>query len=178
MAASRETVTAAARGDRRAFAELVESESTMAYRVAYGILGGHAEAEDAAQDAFIRAWRDLPTLRDPDRWSAWFRRLVVRSALDRAKGSRRRPTVPLDSIEGHDGEPRGLDLLGPVAGHDALLRALAGLSPDDRAVIALRFGADLAVPDIATALGIPLGTAKARVSRAVARLRARMGDDR
>lgn len=178
MAAPDEIVTAAARGDRQAFATLVEIESMTAYRVAYGILGSHAEAEDAAQDAFIRAWRDLPTLRDPARWSAWFRRLVVRSALDRAKRSRRQATVRLDPAAEGAFDPPGPDALGPVAAQDELLRALAGLSADDRAVLSLRFAADLEVPDVAAALGIPLGTAKSRLSRAVARLRDRMERDR
>ena len=174
MAAPDEIVTAAARGDRHAFATLVEIESMTAYRVAYGVLGSHAEAEDAVQDAFIRAWRDLPTLRDPARWSAWFRRLVVRSAIDRARRARRQTTVRLDPALDGAFDPPGPDALGPIETSDELLRALAALSVDDRAMIALRFGADLEVPDVAAALGIPLGTAKSRLSRAVARLRAGM----
>lgn len=171
-------MTAAARGDRQAFATLVEIESMTAYRVAYGVLGSHAEAEDAVQDAFIRAWRDLPTLRDPSRWAAWFRRLVVRSAIDRARRSRRQATVWLDPAASGAFDQPGPDDLAPVAAQDELLRALAGLSTEDRAVIALRFAADLEVPNVAAALGIPLGTAKSRLSRAVARLRARMEPDR
>ena len=174
MPVSDEVVTAAARGDRHAFAALVEIEAMTAYRVAFGILGSHAEAEDAAQDAFIRAWRDLPTLRDPGRWSAWFRQLVVRSALDRARRSRRQATVSLDPAADGAFDPPGPDGIEPMAARDELLRALAGLSADDRAVIALRFAADLEVPDIAAALGIPLGTAKSRLHRALARLRHRM----
>jgi len=166
-----EIVTAAGRGDRHAFAALVEMETTTAFRLAFAILGSHADAEDATQDAFIRAWRDLPSLRDPSRWPAWFRRLVVRSALDRV---RRRPAeISLDPAVGHI-DPPGPDPIGPIASHDDLLQALARLSPDDRAVIALRFAADLEVPDVAAALGIPLGTAKSRLHRAVARLRARL----
>lgn len=170
-------MTAAARGDRHAFATLVEIESMMAYRVAYGILGSHADAEDATQDAFVRAWRDLPALRDPARWSAWLRRLVVRSAIDRARRTRRQATVRLDPAAAGAFDPVGPDEIAPVAAQDELLRALAGLSPDDRAVIALRFAADLEVPDVAAALGIPLGTAKSRLHRALARLRAVMDAD-
>ncbi len=170
-------VTAAGRGDLRAFAALVEMEATTAYRLAFAILGSHADAEDAAQDAFIRAWRDLPSLRDPGRWPAWFRRLVVRSALDQARRRRRRAEIRLDPADGGTFEPHGPDAFGPVAFRDELLQALAGLSADDCAVIALRFGADLEVPDVAAALGIPLGTAKSRLHRAIARLRARLEPD-
>lgn len=170
-------VTAAGRGDQRAFATLVEMEATTAYRLAFAILGSHADAEDAAQDAFIRAWRDLPSLRDPSRWPAWFRRLVVRSALDRARRRRRRAEIRLDPADGGAFEPHRPDAFGPVAFRDERLQALAGLSADDRAVIALRFGADLELPDVAAALGIPLGTAKSRLHRAIARLRARLEPD-
>ena len=168
-------VIAAGRGDRRAFAALVEMEATTAYRLAFAILGSHADAEDAAQDAFIRAWRDLPTLRDPARWPAWVRRLVLRSAIDRTRQRRRRAEIRLDPVDGGAFEPSGPDAIGPIAFREELLQALAGLSADDRAVIALRFGADLEVPDVAAALGIPLGTAKSRLHRAILRLRARLG---
>lgn len=178
MPVPEEIVIAAPRGDRDAFAALVEMESMTAYRLAYGILNRHTDAEDAAQDAFIRAWRDLPTLRDPGRWSAWFRRLVVRSALDRATRSRRSPVLRLDPVvEGGFDAPEP-DAIERIIGQDELLRALADLSRDDRAVIALRFAADLEVPDVATALGIPLGTAKSRLHRALARLRVRLESDR
>jgi RNA polymerase sigma-70 factor (ECF subfamily) len=167
-------VSAARDGDRYAFSALVEMEATTAYRLAYAILGSHAEAEDAAQDAFIRAWRDLPTLRDPARWPAWFRRLAVRAALDRARRVRRHPEVALDSIDGGGFDPPATDEIRSLVSRDELMSALAELSADDRAIIALRFAADLEVPDAAAALGIPLGTAKSRLHRALARLRQRL----
>lgn len=177
MPVPEEIVSAAGRGDRRAFETIVEMEATTAYRLAYGILGSHAEAEDAAQDAFIRAWRDLSTLRDPGRWQAWFRRLVVRSALDRAKRRRRRTEISLDPTGDGAFDPPAPDSIGPLDAHDDLLQALAGLSANDRTVIALRFAADLEVPDIAVTLGIPLGTAKSRLHRALTRLRDRLEAD-
>ena len=174
MPVPEEIVTAARRGSRPAFETIVEMETTTAYRLAFAILGSHADAEDAAQDAFVRAWRDLPTLRDPGRWPAWFRRLVVRSALDLAKRRRRRAEITLDPAAQGAFDPPGPDAIGPAASRHDLLQALARLSADDRALIALRFAADLEVPDVAAALGIPLGTAKSRLHRAMARLRARI----
>jgi RNA polymerase sigma-70 factor (ECF subfamily) len=167
-------VSAARDGDRHAFAALVEMEATTAYRLAYAILGSHSDAEDAAQDAFIRAWRDLPTLRDPARWPAWFRRLAVRAALDRARRLRRHPEITLDTTGETGFDPLAPDEIGPLASRHELLTAMTELSADDRAIIALRYAADLEVPAAAAALGIPLGTAKSRLHRALARLRQRL----
>ena len=173
MRAREELVGGARAGDRDAFAELVAQEAQGAYRVAFGILGTATEAEDATQDALIRAWRDLPTLRDTSRWGAWFRRLVVHAALDRGRRNRRRPEIGLDSVEA----PASRDTIDHVADDVTILAAVARLPVDDRAIVVLRFHADLPLPEVAHALGIPLGTAKSRLHRALARLRRELGDD-
>ena len=150
----------------------MEQESPAAYRMLLVTLRSEADAQDALQDAFIRAWRDLPTLRDPERWSAWFRRLAVRAALDRAKRERgardltMRLTPPVPAP----------DPAAAVAARDEILRAMAGLSAEQRALLALRYAADLEMPEVATALGIPLGTAKSRLHRTLARLRSELGE--
>jgi RNA polymerase sigma-70 factor (ECF subfamily) len=168
------TVTAAREGDERAFARLVDLESPAAYRLALTIVRTPAEAEDAVQDAFLQAWRGIGSLRDPDRWSPWFRRLLVRCALDRARRRRLVREVDLDlavDVARVEPSPHPAERL-------ALLAAFGRLDPSDRAVLSLRFFTDLEMQDVADALGIPLGTAKSRLHRALGRLRHRMGTER
>ena len=167
------TVMAARGGDEGAFARLVDVEAPAAYRLALTITRSPAEAEDAVQDAFVQAWRGIDSLRDPDRWSAWFRRLLVRCAVERA---RRRHLVREVDLELALDVPR-LEPSTHPAEHLALLAALGRLDPSDRAIISLRFFADLEMKDVADALGIPLGTAKSRLHRALERLRERMGQE-
>ena len=163
-------VLAARDGDVAAFAAIVEAETPGAYRLALAILHSPGEAEEAVQEAFLRAWRDLRKLREADRWSAWFRRLIVRSALDQ---TRRRPRVRQVALEVAADVP-GQEAAVAVADHLALLTAYDRLGPEERSILALRFFADLEVSDVAAALGIPLGTAKSRLHRAIGRLRTEM----
>ena len=167
-AATGHLVLAAREGDSASFAAIVRAETPAAYRLALSIVRSPAEAEDAVQEAFLRAWRDLGDLRDIESWPGWFRKLTVRAALDQAR--RRRSVREIDfeaadhpGVEGPDPTER-LELM----------RAFDRLGPDDRAVLALRFFADLEVPDLAATLGIPLGTAKSRLHRALDRLRVQM----
>lgn len=155
-------------GNREAFGDLLRMEVGTAFRVARVIVRTDAAAQDAVQEACIRAWRDLPRLRDSSRWAGWFRQVVVRSAIDEARrdGRARRPGPILDPVT-----PDAADAL---ARRDLVARALAGLGPDERALLALRFVADLEVPDLARTLGIPEGTAKSRLHRSLAKLRTRL----
>jgi len=160
-------VLAARSGDASAFEMIVHAETPAAYRLALSIVRSPAEAEDAVQEAFLRAWRDIGKLREVELWPAWFRRLTVRSALDQ---TRRRPRVREVDLE------MALDLSGLEPSVDTadrleLIAAFDRLSPEDRAILALRFYQDLEIPDAAAALGIPLGTAKSRLHRALGRLR-------
>ena len=171
METKRNLVTAARDGDREAFASLVRLESRDAYRLALSILRNPHDAEDAAQEAFVRAWRELPSLRDADRWLPWFRRVTVNSALElnRRRGNGH-ATIALGELE-----PAPLpDETGHVATRDQVQRLVGCLDQADRALLVLRFGLDLELPDVAAALGIPLGTAKSRLHRALARLRAQL----
>ena len=104
----------------------------------------------------------------PPRWPAWFRRITVRAAVDRGRRRSRVREIDLGSAE----PPAQLDASAAVADRDDVERALRGLPADDRALLALRFLADLEVDDVAQALGIPAGTVKSRLSRLIARLRA------
>ena len=163
-------VLAARSGDAAAFATLVHAETPAAYRLALSIVRSPSEAEDAVQEAFLRAWRDIRSLREVELWPAWFRRLTVRSALDQ---TRRRPRVREVDLELASNVP-GVEPSMHTADRLELIAAFDRLAPDDRAILALRFFADLEIPDAAAALGIPLGTAKSRLHRALGRLREQM----
>jgi RNA polymerase sigma factor (sigma-70 family) len=164
-------VRAAVLGDSSAFAELVRAETPAAYRLAFAITRSSTAAEDAVQDAFLRAWRDIGHLREPDRWSAWFRRLLVRASLDQARTRRRVREVDLQLVAGAAAPDRGL----PSADRLELMRAFGRLPADDRALLTLRYFLDLPVAEVAAALGIPDGTARSRLHRAIGRLRTHLG---
>jgi RNA polymerase sigma-70 factor, ECF subfamily len=163
-----DVVEAARAGDRLAFEQLLERDAPVAYRAALAVLRSPPDAEDALQEAALHAWQRLPQLRDPVGWTPWFRRIAVRTALDRARRAYRSREVTLGSGT--------LDQIpDPASGADqrvALLAAFGQLSPEDRAILGLRLGADLPVAEVAEALGLRLGTAKARLHRAMGRLRA------
>lgn len=168
-----ELVRDALAGDRSAFACLLEREAQPVYRATLSILGSPEDARDAVQEAAIRAWQQLPKLRNSAAWPAWFRRIAVRTALDESRRARRSREVQLpDQVDG--------ELSHPMPHRDEMLTVLAALSrlpAEDRALLGLRYGADLTVPDSAEALGIRLGTAKARLHRALKKLRTELGDD-
>jgi RNA polymerase sigma factor (sigma-70 family) len=161
-----EALVAEARaGDIGAFTRLVERDGPACYRVCFAILRSHPDAEDAAQEAFVKAWRQLPGLRDTSAWPDWFRRIAIRAAIDRAR--RIRPRAQMSAI---------LPTIQPdpsvaVVARNEIEEAFKQLSADDRAILVLRFYLDMDVPHVATALGIPVGTAKSRLHRAIERLR-------
>ncbi|MFN8623349.1 MAG: RNA polymerase sigma factor [Chloroflexota bacterium] len=159
----------AARGDHDAFAVLVHRSVTRLDALARLVLRDADLARDAVQEAFVRAWRDLPRLREPDRFDAWLRRLTVNACMDATRTQRRRVVeVRLTADVRH---PPVADGVAALADRDFLERALQRLPPDQRVLIVLRFHLDLTLPEAAEALDIPLGTAKSRLHRALATLR-------
>lgn len=157
---------AARSGDQGAFARLVDEDGPRAYRLARAILGSSQDAEEAVQEAFIHAWRELPRLRDAALWPAWFRRITVRAAIDRG---RRRTRVREIDLGAHEPPPEP-DASATVADRDEVARVLRRLPPDDRALLALRYLVDLEVDDVAAAIGVASGTVKSRLSRLLAKL--------
>jgi RNA polymerase sigma-70 factor (ECF subfamily) len=170
----RELVERAQRGDREAFTDLAAASLARLDAVARLILRDPDLAKDAVQDGLVKAWRDLPTLRDPDRFDAWIRRIVVRACLDEARGQRRHRVMTTVVDVGSQSEA---DASSAVADQDQLERAFRRLRPEDRALIVLRHYLGLPVPDIADAMRIPLGTAKSRLHRAMDELRASLEAD-
>jgi RNA polymerase sigma factor (sigma-70 family) len=167
MANLPDLVIAAKGGDGDAFMDLVHLETPEAFRLSLAIVRHPSDAEDALQDAFTRAWRELPRLRDVERWPAWFRRIAVNAAIDTSRRKKAFRIVPLSFHE----PPPATDASAGLADRDEVARAMGHLDANDRALLALRFGHDLELPDVAAALGIPLGTAKSRLHRALGRLR-------
>jgi RNA polymerase sigma-70 factor (ECF subfamily) len=161
-------VRRAADGDAAAFEQLVSARADRVFRIARAILGNDADAGDAAQDAFVSAWRELPRLRDPDSFDAWLRRILVNACRARLRGRRRVREISLDVS--HDRHVPGPALSDQVGDTDLLSHAFERLDPDKRSILVLHYLDHEPVATIATALGVPVGTAKWRLSEARAAL--------
>jgi RNA polymerase sigma factor (sigma-70 family) len=173
----RDLVIRAREGDRDAFSELVARSIGRLTAAARMILRNEYAAQDAVQDAFIEAWRSLPGLRDPDRFDAWMRRLLVRACFRGAHRRKRVDAVEIRLTPGHEPVIAGHER--DLAVHDQLERGLTRLSAEQRAVVVLVYYLDLPLADAAQSLGVPLGTAKSRLNRATSALRASIeADDR
>jgi RNA polymerase sigma-70 factor (ECF subfamily) len=161
-------VRLAQHGDRAAFESLAAAALDHLYLTATLVLHDATLAEDAVQDALVRAWRSLPRLRDPERFEAWLRRVLVHACVDAARGEgRRRSEHELPAVLA---DPR--DFTSEVADRDQVARAFAALSPGHRAALVLRHYHGQSIADVAQALHVPVGTAKSRLhyaERAMAR---------
>jgi RNA polymerase sigma-70 factor (ECF subfamily) len=142
-------------------------EAADAYRLAGYLLGDATEAQDAVQDALIKAWRSWPNLRNPEAFGPWFERIVVNVCRDRMRRHRTLRMVDLDAA----GEVESADPFGSMFAGDEVASAVARLGPDHRIVIALRFWRDLTLDQVAETLDVPLGTVKSRLHYALAALR-------
>jgi RNA polymerase sigma-70 factor, ECF subfamily len=169
-----ELVERARQGDRDAFASLVQLTSDRMYAIAVRILRDTNLAEDAVQGALVSAWRQLPTLRDPARFEAWVRRLLVHACY--AEARRRRSWAANVRILPVDG-PAAPDEIVSVADRDELDRAFGRLSIEHRAVFVLHHHAGLSLVEIAEGLGVPAGTARSRLHYATLALRTALEAD-
>jgi RNA polymerase sigma factor (sigma-70 family) len=170
-----ELVIRARGGDRDAFSELAARSIGRLTGVARMILRDEYAAQDAVQEAFIEAWRSLPGLREPDRFEAWLRRLLVRSCFKGVRRNQRIEAAEIRLTPAHEPATAGLER--NVDLHDQLERGLARLSIDQRTVVVLVHYLDLPLADAAQAMGIPLGTTKSRLNRATQALRAAIDAD-
>jgi RNA polymerase sigma factor (sigma-70 family) len=172
-----EIVQRAQRGDVHAYEELVQRYTQMAFRCAYLVTGSAAEAEDASQDAFVKAYQALPRFRPEGSFRPWLLRIVGNEARNRRRADRRRAALELRLAEGLR---RGSGDRSPEAQAEAaeerqaLLSALNGMAQDDREVIGCRYLLQLSVEETAAALAVPEGTVKSRLARALGRLRESM----
>ena len=170
----RDLVDRAKRGDHDAFALLVGTAIARLDAAARLILRDPELARDAVQEGFLRAWRNLPALRDPDRFDAWIGRLVVHSCIDATRRRRRRVIeVELTPMNG----PAVHDMTSAVADRELLDEALKHLDPEWRAVVVLHYFLGMPLPNVAATMGIPLGTAKSRLHRSLAAMRATIAAD-
>ena len=162
-------VERARNGDDVAFSELVDLDGDLCYAVAYRILRDVERAQDAVQQAFLMAWRELPRLREPDRFSPWLYRLLVNACYEDLRRHRR--WVSRTRVLPVDG-PSGPDPMISVDDRDALDRAFRRLTPEHRAVFVLHHHAGLPLSDVADIVGAPVGTVKSRLHYAIRTLRA------
>lgn len=167
-------IRAAQRGDAAAYAALVRAYETLAFRAAYLITRDAQEAADAAQDAFVRAYRGLNTFRAGEPFRPWLLRIVTNQALNRIQANKRRWQMKerygQAESEQH-GTPDVMDRLAMSEQNARLMLAVRRLKPDEQALITLRYLMELPEAEVARALDIPQGTVKSRLHRTLAKLR-------
>ncbi len=178
----RECVVRALRGERDGFESLVSRHTRLAGAVAYGVLGDRHLAEDAVQEAFLKAFRSLDTLRDAGRFRSWFAEIVRRVALDlrRSRGAKSRPVSQ---------DPSDLDLRAEVGSRAddspeetevraearaSVLAAIEALGPDDRMVVVLKHLEGLSYKEIAELTESTVNAVESRLFRARQVLRRRL----
>jgi RNA polymerase sigma-70 factor (ECF subfamily) len=178
----RELVARAKRGDADAYEELVHAYQGIALRTAYLISGNAADAEEAAQDAFLKAHRALWRFRPGAPFKPWLLRIVANEARNRRRSAGRHAALALRA-EAAGGAASGDAAPSPEAAllgaerREQLLAALNRLGVTDREALACRYFLDLSEAETAAALGIRPGTVKSRLSRALERLREELGEE-
>jgi RNA polymerase sigma-70 factor (ECF subfamily) len=176
-ALDRSLIDRARNGDLDAFETIVRARMDAVYRLTNAILGDEADARDAAQETFVLAWRELPRLRDSDKFEAWLQRVAVNAARMtlRARGRRRVREIPSSQVDALAGrvatdDPAGADAARLGAG-------LERLDVDQRAILVLHHLDGRPLAELATILEIPVGTAKSRLFAARRALEAALQAD-
>jgi RNA polymerase sigma factor (sigma-70 family) len=154
------------------FRSLAAGELDRAYRLAGLLMGNAADAEDATQEALLRAWTSLGSLRDPTGFQAWFDRILVNVCRDRM---RRRNRIQFIDLEGSEDRGSTSDPFAAFIERDAILQAMSGMRDECRQVVVLHYWADLPLAEIGTRLGLPLGTVKSRLSEGREHIRTSAG---
>ena len=166
-------VEQARRGDREAFGVLATGAVDRLYAIARFILRDTDLAEDATQEALVRAWRDLPSLRDVERFDAWLYRLIVRACADVGR-RRKRWRAEITVLRSEPAEP---DRASEFADRDQIERGIGRLNDAQRTILTLHFYLGLSHGEVADALHIPVGTVKSRLHYAIEALRAAVAAD-
>lgn len=173
------TVEDARGGDDDAYERLVRAHQQVAFRTAYAITGDATEAEDAAQEGFVKAYRALDRFRPGAPFRPWLLAIVANEARNRRKAAGRRMNLVLRAAEAgwgpHDPSPEATAVAGER--RTELLAVLNTLTEEDRRVIACRYFLELSEEETASTLNCARGTVKSRLSRAMARLRERMTEE-
>ncbi|HET9327091.1 MAG TPA: RNA polymerase sigma factor [Candidatus Eisenbacteria bacterium] len=167
-----EWIERARRGETEAFRALVERHRDRAYALALRIVRVPADAEEVAQDAFVRVWRALPRFRGDAAFTTWLHRIVVRLAFDRAARLAARRTREARRIGREAMEPSGHRSADTGEAGEKLERLMTRLTEAQRAVVTLYYFYDRSVEDAARVLGMPENTVKTHLSRARSALRA------
>ena len=170
----RDLVEQAQRGDREAFAILARTRGDELYGIARRILRDVGLAEDAVQQALVIAWRELPRLRDPDRFDAWLQRLLVHACY--AEARRKRAWMSAIRVLPVDG-PAAPDGLASLIDRDEVERGFRRLPPEQRAILVLHHYLGLPLSEIADVLDVPPGTARSRLHYAHRAMRALLEAD-
>jgi RNA polymerase sigma-70 factor (ECF subfamily) len=168
------------RGDTDAYEALVHAYQGIAFRTAYVITGSAADAEEAAQDGFVKAFRAIARFRRGEPFRPWLLRIVANEARNRRRSAGRRAQLALRAAEAQGSgdavpSPEGSVLAGERSAE--LLRAVNALREEHRLVIACRYFLDLSEEETAAALGVRRGTVKSRLARALVRLREQLEAD-
>jgi RNA polymerase sigma factor (sigma-70 family) len=174
-----ELVERARRGDQSAYGELVQAYQGIAFRTAYLVVGDASEAEDAAQEGFVKAFYAMNRFRPGAPFRPWILQIVANEARNRRRSAGRRTALVMRTAAD---APSGEAAPSPEAAmltseqREELLAAVNQLREEDRLVIACRYFLELSEEETAATLGWRRGTVKSRLSRALGRLRAQMGE--
>jgi len=169
-----ELVERARRGDLRAWETIVRTHQGIAFRTAYALSGSAADAEEAAQDGFVKAYRALGRFRRGAPLRPWLLQIVANEARNRRRSAARRDRLALRAAAEHrpgDAVPSPEAALLSRESQEQLLAAIEGLSDEHRDAVVCRYLLDLSEEETAAALGVRRGTVKSRISRALERLR-------
>lgn len=166
-------VQRAKRGDRNAFAELAASAGDRLFAVAHRIMRDPDVAGDVTQQTLVKIWRELPKLRDAGRFDGWSYRLVVNACNDELR-RQRQPRSHLQVLDSDSAIP---DPTLSVADRDQLERGFARLTAEHRSVVILQYYLDYSLAEIATMLGVPVGTVRSRLHYAKRELRSALEAD-
>ena len=162
----------AQQGDAEAFGQLVEAYQGQVYRLALHMGLSPADAEEAAQEAFLAAWKGLPRFRGDSRFSTWLYQLATHAAIDLMRREKKyRDNSDIEDTVLVDTGASPQEAVEKQERQSAVQKALQALSPQAREILLLRYQAELGYEEIGAALALPSGTVKSRINRAKAQLR-------
>ena len=175
-------IARARRGDAGAFEQLVETYRDQVYRIALRMCGNAADADEAAQEAFLAAWKGLPNFRGDSQFSTWLYQLTTHAAIDlmrrekrqiaaEAQDQARHPAEDMTEVSAPDPAPGPQQQAERRETQEAVRDAILQLTPEYRQIVVLRFLEDLSYEEIGAALKLPSGTVKSRLNRAKSQLK-------